>query len=131
MLFCIVALAELKLAFMTILVMECSNEGFKIRKKNCLRIKLLKGNYSILRIGLMGASEIFKNQLFSSFQKKNTENWNHGLILMLLLFYINKIKNLRQFSGKKNLNKRALNHIVWYTNHFLHWNTTKISLFIS
>ena len=32
---------------------------------------------------------------------------------------------------KKNLNKWALNHVVWYTNHFSHWNTTKISSFIS
>ena len=54
----------------------------------------------------MGASKVFKNQsfknqLFSSSQKKNTSNWNHGLILMLLLFFINKIKNLRQFSETK------------------------------
>ena len=46
---------------------------------------------------------------------------------MLLLFFINKIKNLRQFSEKKILNKRALNHVVWYTNHFSHWNTTKMN----
>ena len=50
------------------------------------------------------ASEVFKNQsfksqLFSSSQKK-ISSWNHGLILML--FFINKIKNLCQFS-KKNL----------------------------
>ena len=32
---------------------------------------------------------------------------------------------------EKNLNKRALNHNFWYTNNFLHWNTTKISLFVS
>ena len=36
---------------------------------------ILKGNYQILRIGLVGASEVFKNQsfknkLFSSSQKK-------------------------------------------------------------
>ena len=73
----------------------------------CLRINILKGNYWVLRIGLMGAKEVFKNQsfksqLFSSSQKKNTSNWNHGLILMLLLFFINKIKNLRQFSEKKS-----------------------------
>ena len=60
-----------------------------------------EGNYWILRIVLMEASEAFKNQrfksqLFSSSQK-NTPNWNPGLILMLLLFLINKKKNLRQF----------------------------------
>ena len=54
----------------------------------------------------MGASEVFKNQnfknpLFSSSQKKNTLNCNHGLILILLLFFISKIKNLRQFSEKQ------------------------------
>ena len=49
--------------------------------------------YWILRIGLKGASEVFKNnsferQLFSSSQKKNTSNWNHDLILMLcIVFY--------------------------------------------
>ena len=42
-------------------------------EKFCLRINILKGNYSILRIGLVGASEVFKNQslksqLFSSSQ---------------------------------------------------------------
>ena len=52
------------------------------------------------------ASEVFKNQsfksqLFSSSLKKNTSNWNLGLILMLLLFFINKIQNLYQFSEKK------------------------------
>ena len=53
------------------------------------------------------ASEVFKNQsfksqLFSSSLKKNTSNWNLGLILMLLLFFINKIQNLYQFSEKKS-----------------------------
>ena len=32
----------------------------------CLRINILKVNYSILRIGLVGASEVFKNQSFKS-----------------------------------------------------------------
>ena len=64
----------------------------------------------------MGASEVFKNQsfkgqLFSSSQKKIPQIENHGLILMLLLFFINKMINLRQFS-EKNLNKWALNHVV-------------------
>ena len=45
------------------------------QKGFCLRINILKGNYSILRIGLVGASEVFKNQsfksqLFSSSQKE-------------------------------------------------------------
>ena len=74
-------------------------------------------------------SEFLKTIIFI-FPEKNTSNWNHGLISMLLLFFINKIRNLRQFS-KKNLNKPALSHAVWYTNTFLHWNITKISLFIS
>ena len=38
-----------------------NEEGF------CLRINILKGNYSILRIGLqVGASEVFKNLSFKS-----------------------------------------------------------------
>ena len=53
----------------------------------------------------------------------------NGLTLMLLLFFINNIKNLHQFS-EKNLNKRALNHVVWYTNHFLHWNATSQNFII-
>ena len=53
------------------------------------------------------ASEVFKNQsfksqLFSSPLKKNASNWNHGLILMLLLFFIYKIQKLYQFSKKKS-----------------------------
>ena len=60
------------------------------------------------------ASEFFKNQsqLFSFSQKKNTANWNHGLIFMLLLFFINKIKDLRKFPEFFLLQKWALNHIV-------------------
>ena len=37
--------------------------GYKIRK---ITIIILKGNYSILRIRLVGASEVFKNQSFKS-----------------------------------------------------------------
>ena len=70
----------------------------------------------------------FKSQLFSSSQKKNTSNWNHGLILILLLLFINKIKNLSQFSEKEEINKCALNQVVWCTNHFSHWNTTNYLL---
>ena len=47
---------------MAIQVMEFSNGGYRIRKVFCLRINILKGNYLILRIGLVGASEVFKNQ---------------------------------------------------------------------
>ena len=48
-----------------------SDTGFGVFKRGvenwkgfCLRINILKGNYSILRIGLMGA--VFKNQSFES-----------------------------------------------------------------
>jgi hypothetical protein len=34
------------------------------------------------------------------------------------LFFINKIKKFTSIFRKENLNKRALNHVVWYTNHF-------------
>ena len=49
--------------------------GVQNWKGFCIRINILKGNYWMLRIGLMGASEVFKNQsfknpLFSSSQKK-------------------------------------------------------------
>ena len=91
--------------------------------------------YWILRIGLMGASENFKNQnfknqLFSSSQKKIISNWNLGLILMLLLFLLIRLRIYVCFQ-RKNLNKWALNHNVRYTNHLSHWNTTKISLCVS
>ena len=59
----------------------------------------------------MGASEVFKNQSFENPLFALFANCNHGLIIMILLFFINKIKNLLQFL-EKNLNKRALNHIV-------------------
>ena len=44
---------------MVIRLVEFSNGGSKFEKK-CLRIKILKGSYWILRIGLMGASEAFR-----------------------------------------------------------------------
>ena len=58
---------------------EVFKRGVQNWKDFCLRINILKGNYSILRIGLVGASEVFKNQsfnsqLFSSSQEKNTSN---------------------------------------------------------
>ena len=40
--------------------------GVQNSKDFCLRINILKGNYCILRIGLMGVSEVFKNQIFKS-----------------------------------------------------------------
>ena len=48
-------------------------------KGYCIRINILKGNYCLLRIGLMGASEVFKNmsfknQLFSSSHSPNYFN---------------------------------------------------------
>ena len=48
------------------------------------------------------ASEVFKNQSFKSrlispSLKRNTSNWNNGLILMLLLVFINDIQNLYQY----------------------------------
>ena len=68
-----------------------------------------RANIFLIRItsNYFWASEVFKNQsfksqIFSSSPKKNTPNWNHGLILMLLLFFINKIQNLYQFSEKES-----------------------------
>ena len=43
---------------MAIRVVEVSNGSYKIRKKNCLRIN--KGTYWSLRIGLMGRCQILK-----------------------------------------------------------------------
>ena len=64
---------------MAIRVVEISNGGVQNYEDFCLRINILIGNYLILRIGLVGASEVFKNQssksqLFSSSQQKNTSN---------------------------------------------------------
>ena len=67
---------------------------------------------------------VLKVNYFTSSRKENIPNRKHGLILMLLLFFINKIKKLHQFSDKN-----ALNKVVWCSNHFSQWNiTTKISL---
>ena len=41
-------------------------QGVQNQKDFSLRINILKGNFSILRIGLVGASEVFKNQSFKS-----------------------------------------------------------------
>ena len=61
---------------------QYGNEGCGVFKRwvqnqkgFCLRINILKGNYLILRIALVGASEVlknqcFKSQLFSSSHKK-------------------------------------------------------------
>ena len=40
--------------------------GVQNQKGFCIGINILKGNYCILRIGLMGASEVFKNQSFKN-----------------------------------------------------------------
>ena len=74
--------------------------GVQNQKGFCLRINILKGNYWILRIGLVGASEVFKNQsfksqLFSSSQKKKYLKLKSWLNLNAI---INKIENIRQFS---------------------------------
>jgi hypothetical protein len=45
---------------------------------------------------------VLKVNYFHLPRKKNTSNRNHGLILMLLLFFTNKIQNLYQFSEKKS-----------------------------
>ena len=57
----------------------------------------------------MGASEVFKNQSFKSqfFQLLRKEN----MYFNALIVFINKIKNLRQFS-EKNSHKWALIHVV-------------------
>ena len=52
-------------------------------------------------------SEVFKNlsfksQLFWSSQRKSTHIWNTGIPFMPVLFFINKVRNLCQFLGKKN-----------------------------
>ena len=50
---------------------------------------------------------VLKVNYFHLPKKKNTSNWNHGLILMLLLFFINKIQNLYQFSEKNYLKLKS------------------------
>ena len=59
-------LTLLKVIIMAILVVEFSNQGYKIRKTFALESTYLpKGNHSILSFGLTGASEVFKNQSFN------------------------------------------------------------------
>jgi hypothetical protein len=55
--------------------------------------------------------EFKKSIIFIFPEKKNTSNFNLGLILMLLLIFVNKIKIEVNFQ-KKNLKKWALNHVV-------------------
>ena len=43
--------------------------GVQNQKGFCLRINILKGNYLILRIGLVGTSEVFKNQSLMKFEQ--------------------------------------------------------------
>ena len=56
-----------------LLVTEYGNTGCGVFKRGvqnykgfCIRINILKGNYWILRIGLMETSEVFKNQSFQN-----------------------------------------------------------------
>ena len=49
----------------------------------------------------------FENSIIFIFPEKNS-NLNHGLILMLILFFINKIENSCQFSEEKNLKNGLL-----------------------
>ena len=114
-----------------------SKQTFKVQKseQRCPRLYSCKSTSIIYmssdwQISFGCTIRVLKVNYFHLLCRKKSSNWNNGLILMLLLFFINKIKKLRQFS-EKNLNKRALNHIVWYTNHFSHWNTNQILLFIS
>ena len=79
------------------------------------------------------ASEVFKNQIlkvnyFHLPTEKIIPSWNHGLIFMLLLFFIYKIKNLRQFSEKKSpkmgfksssLMHRSIFTLKYYQNIFI------------
>ena len=99
---------KLSLYIMAIWVVEFSNRGTKLERffhKNChTKRKILNFDNWI-----NGASEVFKNQsfknpLFSSSQKKKS-NWNHGLILMIILFFIGNVKNLRQFTKKNSTNR--------------------------
>ena len=89
--------------------------------------QLLPTTYGPQKFAKIG---VLKVNYFHLPRKKITQNWNHGSIFMLQLFFINKIKNLRQFQ-EKSLQKLALNHVIWYINQFSHWYTTKTLLFIS
>ena len=50
---------------MAIRVVELK-KGVQNSKVFWIRINILEGNFCILRIGLMGASEVFKNQSFKN-----------------------------------------------------------------
>ena len=73
-----------------------------------------RANIFLIRItsNYFWASKVFKNQsfksqIFSPSPQKNIPNWNHGLILMLSLFFINNIQNLYQFSEKNLKNGQS------------------------
>ena len=61
---------------------------------------------------IIGGLRSFKSQSFSFSQKENTSSRNHGLILMLLLFLSIWLKIYINFQ-KKNLNKQALNCLIY------------------
>ena len=72
-----------RLNTMAIQVVEFSNGGVKNSKDFCLRINMLKGNYWILRIGLMGRCQKHQNL---------TKIW-----LSKTIFYVKNYPNLSQF----------------------------------
>ena len=72
-------------------------------------------------------SRVLKVNYFYLPREEITQNWNHGLIFMLVLFSINEIKNLRQFSEKQSPNMGFKSCILIYKMIFA-LNTTKISL---
>ena len=87
-----------------------------------------RANIFLIRItsNYFWASEVFKNQsfksqIFSSSLKKNTPNWNHGLILLLLLFFIYKIQILYQFLEEKNLKKFRIEILPKFHNSLARW----------
>jgi hypothetical protein len=95
---------------MAILVVEFSNGGTKLERflpKNPHTQRKLLNFENWINGGLRSfqkSDRVLKVNYFHLLRKKDTSNRNHGLILILLLFFINKIENLRQFSKKISIN---------------------------
>ena len=96
---------------MSIRVVEFSNGGYKIRKVFAYESTYSKEFVEFWELDYWGPRKFSKTRVlkvnyFHLLIEKNTSKWNHGLLLMLILLFINKIKNLSQLS-EKDLSKNG------------------------
>ena len=116
---------------MSIRFVEFSNGGYKIRKVFAYESTYSKEFVEFWELDYWGPRKFSKTRVlkvnyFHLLRK------NYLKLKLWLYFSAILLKTLKVYVNfqKKNLNKWALNHVVWYEKHFSHWNTTKNSLFI-